>query len=276
MQYFDGDTLEMIVGGVRTFNGNLLDTVRWTFLVISRDLYVTNDSLSVELTQGQTADLGTTLVNNIRTGQALSYHIQNLAGAASWLSCADSMGTVVFNSPKDVSFNINSKEMPIGTTTLNLDIFANGRLFENAIKISVKVLPKGPDWNFDPSQYSQDMTLVANYNFNNTNVKSTDTTDLISVWIDNKLRGVANINKFTNTLYSAVISVYGNPSDFGKALKFRIWDASAGVEYDARPDANAVISFAPDKIEGSVSSPRLLDVFTASDKVQYWRVYRWQ
>jgi hypothetical protein len=267
--YFDGDTLEMIVGGVRTFNGNVLDTVRWTFLVISRDLYVTKDSLSVELTQGQTADLATTLVNNMRTGQALNYHIQNLTSATSWLSCADSTGTVVFNSPKDLSFHINSKEMPIGTTTLNLDIFANGRLYENAIKISVKVLPKGPDWDFDPSAYSQDMTLVTNYNFNNTNVKSVDTTDLISVWIDNKLRGVANINKFTTTLYSAVISVYGNPSDFGKALKFRVWDASAGVEYDARPDANATISFAPDKIEGSVSSPRLLDVFTASDKVRY-------
>jgi hypothetical protein len=269
MQYFDGDTLEMIVGGVRTFNGNVLDTVRWTFLVISRDLYVTNDSLSVELTQGQTADLATTLVNNVRTGQSLNYHIQNLASAASWLSSSDSTGTVLFNSPKDLSFHINSKEMPIGTTTLNLDIFANGRLFEDAIYVKVKVLPKGPDWDFDPSAYSQDMTLVANYNFNNTNVKSTDTTDLISVWIDNQLRGVANINKFTTTLYSAVISVYGNPSDFGKSLKFRIWDASVGVEYDARPDANAVISFAPDKIEGSVSSPRLLDVFTASDKVRY-------
>jgi len=269
MQYFDGDTLEMIVGGVRTFNGNILDTVRWQFVVISRDLYVTNDSLSVELTQGQTADLGTTLVNNIRTGETLSYHIQNLASATSWLSCSDSTGTVAFNSPKNISFRINSKEMPVGTTTLNLDIFANGRLYENAIKVRVKVLPKGPDWVFDPSQYSQDMTLVANYNFNNTGVKSTDTTDLISVWIDNQLRGVANINKFTSTLHSAVISVYGNPSDFGKSLKFRVWDASAGVEYDARPDANAVISFAPDKIEGSVSSPRLLDVFTASDKVQY-------
>jgi hypothetical protein len=162
-----------------------------------------------------------------------------------------------------------AKKLPVGTTTLNLDIFANGRLFEDAIYVKVKVLPKGPDWDFDPSAYSQDMTLVANYNFNNTNLKSTDTTDLISVWIDNKLRGVANINKFTTTLHSAVISVYGNPSDFGKALKFRIWDASAGTEYDAKPDANATISFTPDKIEGSVSSPRLLDVFTLSDKVQY-------
>jgi hypothetical protein len=269
MQYFDGDTLEMVVGGVRTFNGNLLDTVRWTFLVISRDLYVTKDTFEIELTQGQTADFTTTLVNNVRTGQSLNYHIQNLAGAVSWLSCSDSTGTVLFNSPKDLSFHLDSKVLPVGTKTLNLDIFANGRLFEDAIYVKVKVLPKGPDWDFDPSAYSQDMTLVTNYNFNNTNVKSTDTTDLISVWIDNKLRGVANINKFTTTLYSAVISVYGNPSDFGKSLKFRIWDASAGVEYDARPDANAVISFAPDKIEGSVSSPKLLDVFTASDKVQY-------
>jgi hypothetical protein len=272
MQYFDGDTLEMIVGGVRTFNGNNLDTVRWQFLVISRDLYVTKDTLSVELIQGQTADLTTTLVNNVRTGQVVNYHIQNLAGATSWLSCSDSTGTILFNSPKEVAFHIDSKQLPAGMKTISLDIFANGRLFENTIYVKVKVLPKSPltpEWTFDPSQYSQDMTLIANYNFNNTGIKSTDTMDLVSVWIDNKLRGVANINKFTNTLHSALISVYGNPSDFGKALKFRIWDASAGVEYDARPDANAVISFAPDKIEGSVSSPRLLDVFTASDKVQY-------
>ena len=112
------------------------------------------------------------------------------------------------------------------------------------------------------------MTLITNFNFNNTNIKSTDTTDLISVWIDNELRGVANINKFTNVLYSAVIAIYGNPADFGKTLKFRVWDASAATEYDARPDANAVVTFASDKIDGSVSQPRLLDVFTASDRAR--------
>ena len=267
--FFDGDTMEMVIGGVRTFNGNILDSVTWSFVVISRNLYITNNQLEVELTQGQTADLGTVLVNNERTGQPLAYHIQNLAGAKTWLSCADSMGTIVANFPQGVNFHIDSKNMPVGTTTLDLDVLANGTLYPNAIHISVKVLPKGPNWTLDPSLYSQNMTLIANYNFNNTNIKSTDSTDLISVWIDNELRGVANVNKFTNTLYSAVIGVYGNPADFGKALKFRIWDASAGIEYDARPDANATISFASDKIEGSVSSPRLLDVFTASDKVRY-------
>ena len=267
--FFDGDTMEMVVGGVRTFNGNILDSVTWSFVVISRNLYITNNQLEVELTQGQTADLGTVLVNNERTGQPLAYHIQNLAGAKTWLSCADSMGTIVANFPQGVNFHIDSKNMPVGITTLDLDVLANGTLYANAIHISVKVLPKGPNWTLDPSLYSQNMTLIANYNFNNTNIKSTDSTDLISVWIDNELRGVANVNKFTNTLYSAVIGVYGNPADFGKALKFRIWDASAGVEYDARPDANATITFASDKIEGSVSSPRLLDVFTASDRVRY-------
>jgi hypothetical protein len=139
----------------------------------------------------------------------------------------------------------------------------------NAVVIQVTVLPAAPNWSVNPANFSENMTLLTNFNFDNDNVKSQDTMDLISVWVDNKIRGVANISKFTATNYAALIQVYGDAADANKSLSFRVWDASAGVEYDARPDNNGTISFITNKLVGNVSSPAMLDIFTASDKARY-------
>lgn len=273
MPYFDGETLEMIVGGVHTANGNILDTVRWTFTVISRDIYVTKDTLEVELTQGQSATLSTMLVNNAGTGTSFNYRIKNVSAPINktWLSCTDSTGTLIMGSPQKIDFTINSKTLAVGTKNLYLDITANGRTYDSAIYLKVKVLPATPNWVVNTSAYSDNMTVISNFYFDtNTSVKSTDTTDLISVWIGNEIRGVARISKFSATNYNAVIQVYGTSADASKALSFRVWDASAGIEYDARTTGTpTTIPFAINSIQGSVSSPKLLNILTASDKARY-------
>ena len=70
-------------------------------------------------------------------------------------------------------------------------------------------------------------------------------------------------------IYNAIITVYGNTADANKALSFRVWDSSTGSEYDARPLPTATVPFTSNGIRGSLSSPLILNVVTASDKATY-------
>ncbi|MBX7242355.1 MAG: T9SS type A sorting domain-containing protein [Bacteroidia bacterium] len=269
MKPYHGDSLYMMVNNVKDIQGNIMNPVTWSFKVFSADLYVADEWIELLVEKGNEATVSSSFINNTATGEPLSYQIQGLSTYSSWLSTENESGSVIQGMPEMVSFKINSAVMPIDTVEAKLDVSANGTTYQDILKIRVIVIPKSPNWQVNEDAYEQTMTLISNFNFNNTGIKSTDTTDIISVWIDNQPRGVAKISQITPTIYNAVIAVYGNPADAAKPLAFRVWDASAGKEYDARPDANATVTFAANKITGTLSNPLFLDVITTSDEARY-------
>ena len=269
LKLYDGDSLEMSVTNVMDTQGNSMDSVVWTFKVVSADLYSSNDWINVVIEQGDKIDISTFLVNNTAGGEPLSYQIQGLNPYASWLSTDNATGTVLKGMPEEIMFSIDSKTMPIDTVEAMLSVLANGNTYPNLIKLRIRVLAKSPNWQVNTGIYEQTMSLISNFNFDNTGILSQDSADIISVWIDNQPRGVAHISKLSATLYDALISVYGNTADAGKPLSFRVWDASTGTEYDARPDGNATVTFAANTIKGALTNPLLLDVITATDKARY-------
>ena len=268
LKYFDGDTLEMIIGGVRTDKGNLMDTVRWEFRVIGSDLYVKGNKIELNLTQGETAQAQVLCVNNAETS-AVSYELTNLNTYSHWLSCENPTALIAENEKADIRFQLDSKQMLLGETHVYLDLLANGVLMDSAVEFLINVFPAPPSWHVNPANFSESMTLLSNYNFDESGIKSQDTMDLISAWIDNEIRGVANISRFSSTNYAALMQIYGNASDAGKALTFRVWNASQGAEYDAHPDGNINILYATNSLQGSVSAPKLLDISTTNDLARY-------
>lgn len=269
MKPYHGDSLYMMVSNVKDIQGNIMDSVRWAFKVFSADLYVADQWIELVVEKGNEATISSSLINNTATGEPLSYQIQGLTPFSSWLSTENMNGTIIQGMPEVVNFTIKSATMPIDTVEALLDISANGTTYQDMLKIRVIVIPKSPNWQVNEDAYEQTMTLITNFNFNNTGIKSTDTTDIISVWIDNQPRGVAQISQITPTIYNAVMAVYGNPADAAKTLSFRVWDASTGKEYDARPDANGTVTYAANKINGTLTNPLLLDVITATDEARY-------
>lgn len=271
LRFYDGDSLELIVSNVRTDNGYLMDTVRWTFFVAATNIYVKPNTIKVKVNKGQEIDVNTILAHNSESAATINYTFSNMDIYNHWLSSNEASGAIAKGEELTLPFHINSSTMLLGTTTAILNLVANGVLQPAALTIEVTVLPAAPDWHVNPAGYTESMTLLSNFTLNDSTSAfiSKDTMDVISVWIDNQIRGVAKISKFTSTNYAALIQVYGKSTDANKPLTFRVWDASAGKEYDARPDNNATVSYTTNSFVGSVGTPSLLDIFTASDAARY-------
>jgi hypothetical protein len=114
------------------------------------------------------------------------------------------------------------------------------------------------------------MNLISNWRFitDTLGSRSRDIADLISVWINNEIRGVAPITQ-SQSFYASYLTVYGKPGDDPNAvLEFRIWDADEGMEYDAFPFLTP-ITFGINTSFGSTANPRMLIVDKTKDQARY-------
>ena len=224
----DGDTLQVEVASALDVYGNELeDTVRWQFAVHYEPVYWLPNTLEVDVFKGETAALITQLFNT--SGSSQEFLLSGHEGL-SWLTVSKTGGAIL-PSGLDISLIIDTKTLDVGSYTQNLTAAITGYQDEE-LSLTVNVLPERPDWQVDLGEYPDNATVIANFNLDGEGL-STDTLDLVSVWIGNSLRGVANITKVSDTDYVAYITVAGSTTDEGEALSFRVWDASTGTEYDA-------------------------------------------
>ena len=110
--------------------------------------------------------------------------------------------------------------------------------------------------------------MIANWQYDVDDAEiSSDLADLISVWVDGEIRGVASIIE-SGEFYASYITIYGNPEDNSNAhLEFRIWDADLGIEYDGHPVDS--IFFEANTTRGTTPNPELLFVDQDYDRARY-------
>jgi hypothetical protein len=256
-------------------NGNTIpaiDTFKWDFRVVARDILVQDTFLETTIYQDSEGILNTVLFNtNQGAGATIGFSIPELVGLP-WLQATPPNGIVSTSDGLPVQFNINGSLLPVGDTTVVLSVVSNSNLANagvDNIRIKVNVLARPPYWEVDPSQYSNSMQVVANYQYTQPpgNAPSRDTMDVLSAWIGNEIRGVARIASTQTGQYAAFMLVYGNPEDIGKPLEFRVWDADPGEEYNAYPVDS--IFFDQTTLVGSFSQPEGLLVDRVRDRARY-------
>ena len=280
MSVYDGDTLQFTVSGVYTVTGELLNDETWSFAVYARDLYIDRTNFDIEVYQGESVTLQSTFFNNKATGN-LTYTILGLTPSpiigshdgtySNWLTARNArLMQLQAGKNETVYFDINAQNLASGYYNVNFDVqddFPNASLYPNALQFRIHVLPKPANWTVNPANYENSMNVMANYQFSNPTLPiNTDTTDLISVWIGNEIRGVGKISKI-GTNYMAAMNVYGNSSDNGKPLSFRVWDTETGNEYDAYP--STAKNYLQNGVVGTITSPIVLTVNQISDKARY-------
>ncbi|MCR9099464.1 MAG: PKD domain-containing protein [bacterium] len=256
-------------------NGNTVparDTFKWDFRVVARDILVQDTFLETTIYQDREGILSTVLFNtNQGAGATIGFSIPELAGLP-WLQATPPNGIISTSDGLPVQFNIDGSLLPVGDTTVVLSVVSNSNLANagvDNIRIKVNVLARPPYWEVDPSQYSNSMQVVVNYQYTQPpgNAPSRDTMDIISAWIGNEIRGVARIASTQTGQYAAFMLVYGNPEDIGKPLEFRAWDADPGEEYNAYPIDS--LFFDEAMLIGSFSDPELLSVNRDRDRARY-------
>lgn len=268
---YDREELTAVVVGLVDETGNVYpDTFRWRFTVVARDIYVDNDVLQTTIYQGSEGLLTTNVFRN--SASPVSYVVDDLDNHP-WISTTPSSSSI--NSPlgQSLVFRIDGSVLPIGDTTATLVVRSTSGLINqgaDTIRVYVKVIATPPSWEFDPSLYSQNMTVIANYSFTEEpGVISRDTMDIISAWIGNRLRGKAAVRGTEGGLYASFIAVYGEASDAGQPVEFRVWDASDGQEYNAYPITGDTIKYGLNSIVGSFLAPLRLEIDREKDRARY-------
>ncbi|MBX7242876.1 MAG: T9SS type A sorting domain-containing protein [Bacteroidia bacterium] len=279
MNVFDGDTLQFTVSGVYSVTGELMNDEVWNFVVYARDLYMDKTRFDVQLYQGDQLTLQSRFFNNGNSG-GLTYFVRDpliQTGITpdgtydDWFTARNACQVSLPN-PGDnevVYFDINGQNMEPGFYEVTFDVRENSYVLENALSFKIQVLPKPSNWNVNPANYESSMTIMTNYQFINPVLpENTDTTDLISVWIDNEIRGVAKVGKM-GANHLAIINVYGDAADNGKPLSFRVWDTETGNEYDATPPNPNPKTWQKNGQIGTLNNRLLLNVNQVQDLARY-------
>ncbi len=258
------------IAGPSAQNQAQLDTFQWEFLVIARDIYAQDTLLETVIYQDREGSLSTVLFNT-NTNGLIDYTIQGLADFP-WLEAEPAAGSIFTATGLPIRFAIDGSMLPVGDTSAVLEVVSSSTMpnqGSDQIRINVKVLARPPFWGVDPSQYTTSNTVIANYRFSDAPVAETsrDSMDIVSAWIGNEIRGVANISSTTAGQYASFMLVYGDPDDFGQPLEFRVWDASAGIEYNAYPADT--LFFGDGFSAGTFAEPEVLVVDKARDRARY-------
>jgi hypothetical protein len=102
-----------------------------------------------------------------------------------------------------------------------------------------------PNWSVNPSNYQYSMTFTAFLNVNGTTLSSTN--DKVAAFIDNEVRGVANLVYLADEdKYVAYLTVYNSTSN--SPISFKIYNSTANNVVDAVQ----TINFQIDRNVGSV------------------------
>ena len=246
------------------------NTWTWDFEVIARDYYAAQTAQEITLYEGQVMTLSNKLLQSTAQGGAISFEA---ATDQSWLTVQPNMGQIPVQEGFDLEIEVDASQLTVSDQayTGTITFSSNGTVVDE-VTVEATVLAQPPNWlgQVNPSEYAGSMSVFANYRLSsdqNDNNISEDPMDLISAWIGNEIRGVASIQVSGDLDPSAPIVIYGNAEDEGKPLSFRVWDASAGVEYNAYPVDT--LFFENGSMNGSFRNPEILIVDKLCDRARY-------
>ncbi|HEU4607371.1 MAG TPA: hypothetical protein VFS31_04625, partial [Chitinophagaceae bacterium] len=188
------------------------------------------------------------LVNN--GGSSQHYTLSNLP---SWLIASPSSGSVDPNSNQKIQFTVN-EWLNIGSYE-EMIFMRNDNNETEALKVTLKVKGKQPDWVVKPSDYTYNMIVYGAIRMDG--IYSTSEEDMLAAFVNGKCIGVTNntYNK-SNNLWYTFLTMYSN--DVANSnVEFRIWQAKTGKTFIATP--SRTITFANNAIIGTVTAPVIFD-----------------
>ncbi|GEM_PF-2953816 len=260
MSLYDGDTLELRLSNIADISGNISEIINWKFVVLTHPLYWNPKELSLEVYKGTQTSIDAQLFNI--TNLPVTGTLTN-TGNTAWLSAPSSIS--VPNVGRTVSLGIDARTLPVGTYSETINLAVEGQS-DKPLTINLKVVAEAPNWIVNHANFSENMTMVSNFKFDGAEPIA-DSLDIISVWLDNTIRGVANIDKISGFNVANLFISGDEATDKDKELEFRVWVANEGKEYDAFPAAP--ILFDANSQVGTHAAPELLVIDKNKDEARY-------
>ena len=260
----EGTTMNITVDQIHDLHGNTSLPIRWTAYVQQNTLKWTRDSVNIIKKYGDDYTFDVDIEN--KSGQTEYYTLYNMP---QWLSLVNSERTddVSPLKTKTLRFEVNPL-VPVGNYDVTIGLQGNNAILE-PLRIVMKVSGEKPNWKVDPTKYDHQMNIIGQVYLNGILMENPES--MVAAFIGGECRGVASPEKVRGAAY-VTMTVFGiddEKYDQGKAVTFRIWDASKGVAYtDAQlaVDGSPInVIFAQDKMLGNFDTPA---IWTKSENVE--------
>ena len=248
MPQLEKNIIEITVEGVEDKFGNrMASPVTWTAYVHRNQVRWEDERRSFTKELYKQMEFVSSIKNT--GGQQVGFSIANLPP---WLTVNPSSGVINPESSIEITFTVNPA-LNIGDYNEDIILHTeNG--FDEKLPLTVRVFKTPPDWKVDPAKFEYSMNIVGRVKIEG--VLSTDIFDKVAVFVNDSIRGVANVRYMKEfDSYLVFLTVYGNINK--DQVVFRIWDASVGQILDEIiPDT---IKFENEKILGSTREPVIFE-----------------
>jgi hypothetical protein len=220
----EGITLSITANNIQDMNNNVSNVISWTAYV-NRNPLRWEDSDPINLTKngGESQTFKAKIVNN--GGTSTNYIIENLPA---WLTVNSSTGTLQPLASKELTFTVNpaintgAYETAIGLTS--------GNGVTDILPVVLKVTAQKPDWSVNPADYESSMSVTGQVQISD--IYQEDEDDILAAFNGEVCVGVVSPKYITElNAYLTFMTVYGNASDEGDAIIFKLWDAGTGRIY---------------------------------------------
>lgn len=239
--------LEISIKNVEDMNGNrLASPISWTAFVDRNPVKWNQNQIVISKEIYQPYQFTLDVVN--RGGSEQNFSVDYLPP---WLTANPSSGVLDPASVSKVTFTINEG---LNTGYYLEDIYLSSDFgYDEKLTIDLSVMSPDPGWEVNPADFQYSMNIVAQLTV--AEIVSNDVNDQIAVFVDDEIRGVANLQYVSSLdLYEAFLDVYSN-TESGEALELRIWDASTGIEYR---QASPNYTFSNNELKGTPQNPEMI------------------
>jgi hypothetical protein len=258
-------TFDITAKDVRDIQGNTMASPRTWIAFADRNQVVWREQeLSFRKELNKELSFSTDILNT--GGELKTFSIRNLP---SWLKVNIAEGTIAPDSYMTLTFTIDPS-VNIGYYEEDVYVVTDFG-YNEPLLLKLYVSTPSPSWSVDPGKYQFSMNVIGQLKINN--VISTDTADMIGVFVDGECRGSAHLKYAAPyDMYEVFLTIFSN-KESGEQLQFKIWDASDGITY---PKVTPEYQFMKDEFQGTPSTPVMISAFNSSQiSTKLARGWKW-
>ncbi|NCP85609.1 MAG: Ig-like domain-containing protein, partial [Bacteroidetes bacterium] len=242
-RFLENKVLRAEINKLRDMRGNAISKpIRWDFLFDKSPVRWSNARVDITANLDQTVSFVRSFQNS--GGSPISFDLTNLP---SWISAFPMSGTLTPGTSVDIQFVVSNQ---LGAGSYSGSVEAITSLGSEPLSINVRLLCSGPEWELNPAQFQHSMNIIGELKING--IASTDEFDIIAAYVGTELRGLGMVS-FVQGLdaYQVYMNIYSNQSS-GEILTFRVWDASACLEYGSIEET---FTFSANSLIGTPQQP---------------------
>lgn len=227
--YLENQTLEVRITEIEDLVGNVMGTDNTGSMIHKWDFYVNVSPvgwIGAEVEE----------IKELNVPHSFQRAIENNGGTSvlydiitpPYISASPSSGSLPAGNQQVVTFTVDN-QLANGQYLGDLELQTS--YGSEILPMDLRVMCEAPAWSVDAAQYDFNMNFTLELNI--AGEMSDDEYDMISAYINNEVRGVANV-QYVSALdkYLAFLSVYGDAIENGDEVSFRIWDASECQLYE--------------------------------------------